>query len=229
MAVPGIAAAPPVVDRRRDVAQLEGPVAMLEQRYQSKHPKMMTARAALEEAKEALKRTALAQPAVLRNALEQAQTAERNLEIQFGKQEKSALALNKAAIGYQELARQAETDRALHESVLRQIKDTNLTKDGKTNAVSGIEGSPPPSQPVSPKPFKSIMLGLLGGLALGLGFVYASDLLDRSLMTVDQAESSLGLPVLAAVPEIGKDDSGEKVRRGALPTATSPYCESDGN
>ena len=98
MAVPGIAAAPPVVDRRRDVAQLEGQVAMLEQRYKSKYPKMMTARAALEEAKEALKRTALAQPAVLRNALEQAQTAERNLEIQFGEQEKSALALNKAAI-----------------------------------------------------------------------------------------------------------------------------------
>ena len=44
-------------------------------------------------------------------------------------QEKAAFALNKAAIGYQELARQAETDRALYESVLRQIKETNLTKD----------------------------------------------------------------------------------------------------
>ena len=221
LAVPGIAAAPAVVDRRRDVAQLEAQVAMLEQRYKARHPKMMAARAALEESKEALKRAAIAHPAVMRNALEQAQAAEHNLEIGFGEQEKSALALNKAAIGYQELARQAETDRALYESVLRQIKDTNLTKDVKTNAVSVIESSPLPSQPVSPKPFKSIMLGLLGGLALGLGFVYGSDILDRSLKTVDQAEAMLGLPVLAAVPEVGKDDTLEKIGRASLPTATT--------
>ncbi len=88
-------------------------------------------------------------------------------------QEKAALALNKAAIGYQELARQAETDRALYESVLRQIKDTNLTKDVKTNAVSVIEHSPYPYSPVSPNPRKAILLGLLGGLAVALAFVYS--------------------------------------------------------
>jgi capsular polysaccharide biosynthesis protein len=47
---------------------------------------------------------------------------------------------------------------------------------------------------------KSMMLGLLGGLAAGLGLVYALDMLDRSVKTVDQAEATLGLPVLAAIP-----------------------------
>ncbi|HMJ05769.1 MAG TPA: GNVR domain-containing protein, partial [Chthoniobacterales bacterium] len=221
LAVPSIAAAQPVVDRRRDVAQLEAQVAMLEQRYKDKHPKMMAARAALDEAREALKRTALAQPAVLKNILGQARVAETNLGVALKEQEKSAQALNKAAIGYHELARQAETDRALYESVLRQIKETNLTKDVKTNAVSVIEQSPFPGGPVSPKPMKSILLGLLGGLALGLGFVYAADVLDRSLKTVDQAESTLGLPVLAAVPEVGKEDAAGKIDRTATPTNAS--------
>ena len=142
LAVPSIANAPAIIDRRRDVAQLEAGVAQLAQRYKEKHPKMMAARAALAEAKDALRRTALTQPAVLRNTLEQARAAERNLQNSTGEQEKAAIALNKAAIGYQELARQAETDRALYESVLRQIKETNLTKDVKTNAVSVIERSP---------------------------------------------------------------------------------------
>ena len=221
LAVPGIVASQPVVDRKRDVAQLEAQVAMLEQRYKDKHPKMMSARAALDEAREALKRTAVSQPAILRNTLEQARAAERNLEVAVQEQEKSALALNKAAIGYQELARQAETDRALYESVLRQIKETNLTKDVKTNAVSVIEQSPLPTRAVSPNPKKSILLGLLGGLAVGLGFVYLTDLLDRSLKTVDQAEATLGLPVLAAVPEIGKNDAVTQHDPNVEPTSAT--------
>ena len=198
LAIPSIAAAPAVNDRRRDVAQLETAVAGLAQRYKDKHPKMMASRAALSEAKEALKRAVIAQPAVLQSMLEQARATEANLTTATQEQEKAAVALNKAAIGYHELARQAETDRALYESVLRQIKETNLTKDVKTNAVTVIEHSPLPGAPVSPSPPKAIALGLLGGLALGLAFVYASDALDRSIKTVDQAEAHFGLPVLAA-------------------------------
>jgi Mrp family chromosome partitioning ATPase len=142
--------------------------------------------------------------------LGQARAAEENLEAATGEQEKAGLALNKAAIGYQQLARQAETDRALYESVLRQIKETSLTKDLKTNAVSVIEHSPLPGGPVSPSPKKAIILGLLGGLAIGLASVLAADALDRSIKTVDQAEGALGLPVFAAFPETS--DAGPAIR-----------------
>jgi succinoglycan biosynthesis transport protein ExoP len=222
LAIPSIAAAPSVNDRRRDVAQLETTVAGLAQRYKDKHPKMMAFRAALSEAKEALKRAVIAQPAVLQSMLEQARATETNLTTATQEQEKAAVALNKAAIGYHELARQAETDRALYESVLRQIKETNLTKDLKTNAVAVIEHSPLPGTPVSPSPPKAIALGLLGGLALGLAFVYASDALDRSIKTVDQAEAHFGLPVLAAVPEVTKDEA-PNTTEGSAPPGTASF------
>lgn len=222
LAIPSIANAPVVADRRRDVAQLESAVASLAQRYKSKHPKMMGARAALNEAQGALKRAVMGEPAVLRNVLVQARAAEKSLGSAATEQEKAALALNKAAIGYQELARQAETDRALYESVLRQIKETNLTKDVKTNAVSIAEHATMPYEPISPKPVKAILLGLLGGLAAGLGCIYGADALDRSIKTVDQAESLLGLPVLAAIPErVGPDN--KKVKSTAASPATTAY------
>jgi uncharacterized protein involved in exopolysaccharide biosynthesis len=72
----------------------------------------------------------------------------------------------------------------LYESVLRQIKDTNLAKDVKANAVSVIEHSPLPTFPVSPRPTKTILMGLLGGLAVGLAFVVGADALDRSLKLI---------------------------------------------
>ena len=220
LAFPSIASAPTVADRRKDVAQVQAAVAALSQRYKEKHPKMLAARAALAEAQENLRRAVLGQPAVLRNTLEQARAAENNLASAVQEQEKSAIALNRAAIGYQELARQAETDRALYESVLRQIKETDLSKDVKTNAVSIIEHSPFPRKPVSPSPIKAIGLGLLLGLLAGAAFVYLTDAMDRSVKTVDEAEALFEMPVLAAIPEVKKsevapDGDGEKMQEEA--------------
>ncbi len=131
--------------------------------------------------------------------------------------------MNKAAIGYQELARQAETDRALYESVLKQIKETDLTKDVKANAVSISEHAVLPHQPVNPIPSKTIMLGLLAGLAAGLAFVFGADALDRSVKTVDQAEATLGLPVLAAIPETKTSEAKQRGIKKATPRGATKY------
>ncbi|MEY2548638.1 MAG: polysaccharide biosynthesis transport protein [Verrucomicrobiota bacterium] len=223
LSVPSIASAPAVIERRRDVAQVEAALATLSQRYKEKHPRMMAARAALNETRAALKQTVVQQPAVLKNAIEQARATEDSLRNAAGEQEKAALALNKAAIGYQELARQADTDRALYESVLRQIKETDLTKGTKTNAVSVIEHSPLPSAPVSPNTMRVIALGFLGGIAAGLATIFGMNALDRSVKTVDQAETTFALPVLAAIPEISRDESKGPETGPNAPPGTSSY------
>src|SRR5712692_6376255 len=213
LAIPSIAAAQTVNDRRRDVSQWESNVGALAQRYKDKHPKMVSARAALKEARDALRRAVLDQPNVLQNMLEQAKATESSLQTATQEQEKAALALNKAAIGYQQLARQAETDRALYESVLRQIKQTDVSKDVKMTAVSVVEHSPLSRSPVSPSTSRTLALGLLGGLAAGLAFIFGADAIDRSIKTVDQAESTFGLPVLAAVPETKEEGKKRKPRQ----------------
>jgi uncharacterized protein involved in exopolysaccharide biosynthesis/Mrp family chromosome partitioning ATPase len=221
LAIPSIAASQTVNDRRRDVSQWESNVGALAQRYKDKHPKMVSARAALKEARDALRRAVLDQPNVLQNMLGQAKATEASLETATQEQEKAALALNKAAIGYQQLARQAETDRALYESVLRQIKQTDVSKDVKMTAISVVEHSPLSRAPVSPNTGKTLAFGLLGGLAAGLAFIFGADAIDRSVKTVDQAEASFNLPVLAAVPETsGEGKQSRKRRRNDDGTST---------
>jgi uncharacterized protein involved in exopolysaccharide biosynthesis/Mrp family chromosome partitioning ATPase len=223
LAVPSIANAPAVNERRHEVTQIETTLATLSQRYKEKHPRMIAAKAALTEARAALKQAVLQQPAVLKNAIQEARGTEDSLRAAAAEQEKAALALNKAAIGYQELARQADTDRALYESVLRQIKETDLTKGTKTNAVSVIEHSPLPNAPVSPNSMKAIALGLLGGIAAGLGIIFGTSALDRSVKTVDQAETTFALPVLAAIPEVSRNESAGPQDPANAPPGTSSY------
>ena len=223
LAIPSIAAAQTVNDRRREVSQLESNVGTLAQRYKDKHPKMVSGRAALKEARDALRRAVLDQPNVLQNMLDQTKATEGSLQTAVQEQEKAALALNKAAIGYQQLARQAETDRALYESVLRQIKQTDVSKDVKMTAVSVVEHSPLSRAPVSPNTGKTLVFGLLGGLAAGLAFIFGADAIDRSVKTVDQAEATFNLPVLAAVPETKGETKSSTKRRKNDDDGTSTY------
>jgi len=211
--ISSIASAPMVTEARRVVRQIEASITTYALRYKDKHPKMIAAKASLADAKDKLRDAVLAQPAILRNAIEQGKTTETSLGRALQDQQGVAVALNRTAIGYQELARQAETDRALYESVLRQIKETSLSKDVKANAVSVIEHSPLPQSPVSPRPTRTILLGLLGGLAVGLAFIFGVDALDRSIKTVDQAESTLGLPVFSAVPETTDEGPVSRLKR----------------
>ncbi len=223
LAIPSISAAGMVTEARRSVTQVEAGIATYALRYKDKHPKMMAAKAALAEAKDKLRQAVLAQPPILRNANEQIKATEASLQHALQDQQGVAVTLNRTAIGYLGLARQAETDRALYESVIRQIKDTNLTKDVKTNAVSVIEHSPFPNFPVSPRPTRTIMLGLLGGLAVGLGFVFGADALDRSIKTVDEAENTLGLPVFAAVPDTTDEGPVSRLKRRSKAFGSANY------
>ena len=143
--VPSISAATMVTEARRTVTQIEAAITTYALRYKDKHPKMIAVKASLADAKEKLRQAVLAQPALLRNAIEQTKATEASLQKALQDQQGVAVALNRTAIGYQELARQAETDRALYESVLRQIKETSLSKDVKANAVSGFSPSTYPA------------------------------------------------------------------------------------
>jgi capsular exopolysaccharide synthesis family protein len=223
IAIPSISTAASVNEARRNVTQLEAAITTYALRYKDKHPKMIAAKAALAEAKDKLREAVLAQPPILRNAVEQIKSTEASFLEALKDQQGVAVNLNRTAIGFQELARQAETDRALYESVIRQIKETNLTKDVKTNAVSVIEHSPLPGSPVSPRPKKTIMLGLLAGLAVGLAFVFGADALDRSIKTVDQAEDTIGLPVFAAVPDTTDEGPVSRLKGRSKAFGSSNY------
>src|ERR1043165_6819071 len=79
LAIPSVANAPVVAEKRRELSQIESAMATLAQRYKEKHPKMITARASLAEVQNALTRAVQEQPSVLRNSVEQARLAEQNL------------------------------------------------------------------------------------------------------------------------------------------------------
>ena len=69
-----------VTEARRTVTQIEAAITTYALRYKDKHPKMIAAKASLADAKEKLRQAVLAQPAILRNAIEQTKATEASLQ-----------------------------------------------------------------------------------------------------------------------------------------------------
>ncbi len=65
-----------------------------------------------------------------------------------------------------------------------------------------IEPAKVPLAPYSPQRSKIVVLGILLGVAIGVGAALLSEIMDNSFKTVEDVEKSLGFPVIGVVPEI---------------------------
>jgi succinoglycan biosynthesis transport protein ExoP len=208
LAIPSVAALPEVADIRKQLSDRETEFAALSERYGPQHPKYQQMKGELNELSQALNRAVRKAGAILSNSYKAAKATEQKLLAALKQQEQAALELNRVAMPYAVLERDVESDRALYESIVEQIKETNVTGGLEKRNVRLIESPVLPSKPVKPRKLRTLALGLLGGLGMGIGIIVAIDWADTSLRSVDQAEDEFGIPVLAAIPEVRREDVG---------------------
>jgi succinoglycan biosynthesis transport protein ExoP len=93
---------------------------------------------------------------------------------------------------------------ASQQQVFKQKLDTLQVDSAlKTGGAQLVEEAAPPDEPISPKPVRNTVLGILLGLVLGVGLVFLLDLLDDDLRGKEDVEAaSGGLPVLGLIPNV---------------------------
>jgi polysaccharide biosynthesis transport protein len=207
LAIPSIASSPAVEALEKSITEKAAEVAKLTETY--KHPLHTGAIRQLQELNAALDRQVLTAAEVLASAYESAAVTEQKMEEALQKQEKVALELNKVSIAYSVLLREVETDRALWESVLARLKETDVAKGVQQDAIRIVSRPLLPDQPVWPAKGRILMLSVLCGMALGCGLPLLSRMLDDSLRTPDEAERRLGVPALGVIPKALKIKSDD--------------------
>jgi capsular exopolysaccharide synthesis family protein len=132
----------------------------------------------------------------------------------FERAKKTALDLNLLEIEYNRLRRSKENNEKLYSLVLERTKESELARMLRVNNVRVVDRPLVPKAPVRPQVPKSIAVGVLVGLVLGIGAALIRGLLDRSIKTPDDLERELGVAFLGLLPEIGS--------KGPAP---SPYAK----
>jgi capsular exopolysaccharide synthesis family protein len=198
--IPSVANHPVIVDIKKQIATAEQNISALSLRYKDKHPRMIQARNQLAESKAALVENVFKMPALLRAAYENAVANEKNFEQALQAQEKLALNLNQQAIPYNVLARDVETDRAVYESILKSLKETDIAKEIVSGNYRIFESATLPGSPTGPKKVRIMAISMMAGLLSGLALSFGLYMLDSSFRTVDQTEAITGLPVVGMIP-----------------------------
>jgi succinoglycan biosynthesis transport protein ExoP len=186
---------------REQLLKAENQFATMKKNYLPRHPKYVAANAAIANFKEALSDALSKAGDTLAREYEAARQAEDKITKFLQEQEQKAMELNRIAIPYNVLQRDVASDRALFESVTLRFKETHITSGMDSPLFRVIEEPLIATYPSKPRQKFILTLALVMGLTLGAGTVVGLDAIDSSLRTVDEAESYLDLPALAAIPK----------------------------
>ena len=136
----------------------------------------------------------------IENAHRRAESHEQELRLMVQAQKTRLIEVDGIRKEFRTLMQARESAASTYQELLDRMNDTDVAK-GVDETVVRVFASPlVPAKPISPR--KKLSVFVAGGIGsfLGLAVVIGIGLLDRSLSTRKQIESSLGLSVLAEVP-----------------------------
>jgi protein tyrosine kinase modulator len=161
------------------------------------------------------------------------------LRTQIGRKEAEADRLRDRLSRYQDRAEAAPTReteliemnrdydalRQLYGDLLRKQQESQMQAALETRQIGEqfklLENARAPERPVSPNRPQLDLLGVIGGLALGLGFVALAEYRDSTFKNDDDIVTSLSLPVLAMIPNMITSGERRRTRRRRMMLSVS--------
>ena len=217
--VPSVSQDPAIAALRNNVLNQEANVATLTNKWKPKYPKMIEEQQKLENLRAQLRSQVLQSPEGVKQSYETAKGHASSLLEKLKQVEQQELLLSSNAIPYSSLQGTLKTDRDLYDSVLKRLKEIDLSKSIEKYAVNLVEPAGLPVRPAKPNRPQIMLISILSGLFVSLLFVFISHRFDTSIKTVDEAEKMLSLPVLGAIPI----DKSSKVKLSPLVMVNEPH------
>jgi len=147
---------------------------------------------------------------------ERAARDETALRSAFARARDEAVQQNQAAIRFSILKQEVETAKALYTEFLNKTSQANIQVAEQHSNINIIDPAIVPRAPVRPNRLRTILLGFVLSLALGVGIALTIEFLDNTVKNIDDVTRYSQLPTLAVIPGIGAQ---RQIISGAKPDA----------
>lgn len=175
--------------------------------YQPDYPEMRQLQARIAEIDSEMNAIAASVRTSIQSQYTIALNQERALERQVGGLKGEVLDLRNRSIQYNILQREVDTGRTLYDGLLQRYKEVGVTGGVTANNISIIDPAIVPTAPSKPDIRLNLFIAGLLGLVLGVLAALLLEALDESLVTPDDVEQKLSLPVLGVAPLLAKGET----------------------
>jgi succinoglycan biosynthesis transport protein ExoP len=182
------------------LADLERQQAELTPNFNPSYPKMKQIQSQIDRVQQLLKQER--EQAAHHLAAEYLAAVRREALVRqaFEEQQRQANLVAGKSVQYNILKREVETNKQLYENLLQRLKEAGVSEGLKASNIRVVDPAVPPTSPVRPRVFLNLGLGLILGLACGVGSAFLQEHLDNTLKTVEDIEHFLRMPALAMIP-----------------------------
>jgi capsular exopolysaccharide synthesis family protein len=199
-AIPAISASPLVQMFKQQLAQREEEAAQLSTLLKPGHPRLDRIKAQEEETRRQLRQEINKVVRGIESAHLATVERVRALRNKIEEQKAESLALKDAAVQYDILSREVDTNRQLYDSVLQRMKEMGVAAELRVSNVSMIDDAQPPGAPANASQKKKFFIGAFIGLMGGVVLAFFLEYVDTTLKTPEEVARYLGLPYLGIVP-----------------------------
>jgi tyrosine-protein kinase Etk/Wzc len=122
-------------------------------------------------------------------------------------------------VEFARLLRQQKLTEEIYSLLQTRLKEVEIQQSVIPGDVRQVDSALVPYRPISPRPFRNLLLGGMVGLVLGAAGAFLRRALDTRVRTREDVETATGhMPILGTIPRIAvKGAAGVAGRRGVVP------------
>jgi len=201
------ASADPALQRTLEqLTELKAQYASLSQTYGSAYVPLRSLKAQIDQLDRNLKEQESAEVARAQTEFDAAQNNEAMLRKSLDTQEQSIYANGEKGVQYEFARSEYEANRLLYDGLQQRLQEAGIMAGLHSTSIRIVDNADIPIYPSHPRKLVNLAIGLSGGVLLGFGIALLLESLDTNLKTMSEIESTLQLPLLAAVPAVAAED-----------------------
>ncbi len=200
-AIPAVVSHPLIRSFKEQLLRLESQYADLLTKYKPGHPNLAPFKAQLAHIQERLEQEVQQIGVGIESAYQTAQAKEKELKGLVERQKAETLSLKDASVDYAILAREADTNRQLYDSVLQRMKEIKMVAALRAPNATVLDRADVPSQSSGSQTVMNMLVSVMVGLLGGVGLAFLIEQLDHTFKTSEEVKRDLRLPILGIVPD----------------------------
>jgi uncharacterized protein involved in exopolysaccharide biosynthesis len=169
--------------------------------YKPKHPKIVKVVSKIEDTGAKLRIELGKKMAAMKRERDILANQEREIKEQIADFENEAMETGEKQLAYNIYQRNVKSSQQLYDILLSQVKESNILQSSDSSSLTIVETADLPEAPVKPNKKRNLLLGIVFGVLGGVGLAFFLEYFDQTIRNEEDAERSLGYPVIAVVPD----------------------------